>query len=335
MRTILPLIVVISALGMPAYAAPAEPRLNGRVLNSQGVPLSNVFIQQQGGIASAISDERGNFVLKLDPTGQMVLVYSAVGYLNAEVSVGQAGSVILQPIPSYRPTFVLVQSAAAPVESRLFDTSLSLSYGVRNQLTTFNQRNNVDGWANNEIQGDARYRVGDVALGLKGFRNKVPVTVTGLATQPTSVPTVETSQVNLSLGYAFQAFAHEFLPQLVYSNYFVAPSNAGTPWTGTPLDYTQTRQGLGLALDVGHSIGAFDFIGNAAWLPYSISLTGAPYAVDNVGWNELGLLIGYNASPGLRIDLSYRRQFSSGTNYGDWANVYGLGLSYHPERNTP
>lgn len=334
MRYSLSLIAVISGLSVPAYAAPAEPSVSGKVLNAQGMPLANVFVQQQGGIASAISDERGSFTLKLDPNGRMALVYSAVGYVTAEVPAGQAGTVILQPVPSYRPAFVMVQSVATPVETRLFDTGLSLSYGVRQQQTTYSNRN-VEGWANNEIQGEARYRVGDVALGLKGFRNKVPVTISGLATQPASLPTVETSQVNASLGYAFTAFAHEIMPQLVYSNYFVAPSNAGTPWTGTPLDYTQTRQALGVALDVGHRMGPWDLIGNGVWLPYTISLTGAPYTLENVGWNELGLTIGYNAAPGLRLDLSYRRQFAAGTSYGDWANIYGLGISYHPERNTP
>ncbi|HEY9855724.1 MAG TPA: carboxypeptidase regulatory-like domain-containing protein [Stenomitos sp.] len=323
------------SLSAPAFAADATVTVTGRVLGPDGKPAANVFVQQQGTFASATTDARGSYTLRLDPTGRQILVFSGAGYLTQEVPATSAQSVVLKPVPTYQPTFTPVPQQATIGVYRLFDTEVGLSYRMRDQLVTYAGRN-VSGWANNEIAGSARYRVNNWAIGLNGFRVKAPVSIGALSTQPSPAPSVETAQWNLTGGYVFDLGNVEVLPQLVLSNYYLTPSGS-TPWTGTPMDYAQTRQGLGLSVDAGTRMGSFELIAHGMLAPWgSVTASTAPYSLDGLQWGELGAVVGYNVFPGLRADLSYTRQFGSGSNnYGEGANVYGIGFSYHPERVTP
>lgn len=334
MRPTTPLLALGLGLSLTAPAFAADVTVSGRVTGPDGKPVANVFVQQQGAIASATTDARGQYTLRLDPAGRQVLVFSGVGFLNQEVPAASAQTVVMKPVPTFKPSFAPVPEQATIGVYRLFDTQVGLTYRVRDQFLTSNGRN-VSGWANNEIAGEARYRVNNWALGLSGFRVKAPVALGPVATQPTPAPSIETSQWALSGGYVFDLGAVEVLPQLTFANYYVTPSYT-TPWTGTPADYAQTRQGLGLAVDAGTHLGSFEVIAHGMIVPAGgTAVSTAPYAIDSLQWGELGATVGYNLFPGLRADLSYTRQFGSGSNFGESANVYGLGLSYHPERVTP
>ncbi len=320
------------SLAAPAFAA--DVTVTGRVQGPDGKPVPNLFVQQQGAIASATTDARGQYTLRLDPNGRQVLVISGVGFLSQEVPVSAAQTIVMRPVPTYRPGFVPVAPEAAIGVYRLFDTQVGLSYRVRDQYLASSGRS-VTGWANNEFAGEARYRVNDWALGLTGFRVKAPVSIGPAATQPNPAPALETTQWNLSAGYVLGLGGFELLPQVLLSNYYLTPSGT-TPWTGTTADYAQTRQGLGLALDAGTRIGAFEVIAHGMYVPWAaVTVTTAPQAPASPHWGEAGLTLGYNLFPGLRADLSYTRHFGAGSTYDDFANVYGLGLSYHPERVTP
>lgn len=334
MRPTTTLLALGLGLSLTAPAFAADGIVTGRVLGPDGKPAANVFVQQQGAIASAATDARGQYTLRLDPAGRQVLVFSGVGYLSQEVPVANAQTVVLKPVPTYQPTFNPVPEQAVIGIYRLFDTEVGLSYRVRDQFVTYSGRN-LSGWANNEFAGSARYRVNNWALGLNGFRVKAPVTIPPLTTQPSPAPSVETSQWNLSGGYVFGVGGFELLPQLVLSNYYVTPSTS-TPWTGTPADYAQTRQGLGISIDAGTRMGALELMAHGMLAPWaSVTTSTAPYSLESLQWGEVGATVGYNLFPGLRADLSYTRQFGSATRYGEGANVYGIGFSYHPERVTP
>lgn len=343
MRPIVPTIALLLSTAAPVLAAAPLPGANGQVVAPDGKPLADVFVQQQGAIASAITDQAGRYRLKLDPGGEPVLVFSSAGYLSQVVPSSGAQRVTLRPIPTYVPMFQPVPSEHVPVTDQRFDTELGLSYRLRDQFTTASGRT-VTGLANNELAGEARYRVRDVVLGLSGFRSRVPVAIAGLTPQPNPAPAIETSQWNVSAGYVLPLGSFELLPEVFYSNYYVSPSNNGTPWTGTPLDYAQTRQSsnllgflpLGVGLDAGTRWGDWELFVHGRYVPdYATTLSGAPYALNDVAWGNTGATLGYNLFPGLRLDFDYSRQFSWGTNFGEAANVYGIGLSYHPMRVAP
>jgi hypothetical protein len=333
MNRILPTIALVLAASAPAIAAPAQAPVTGQVMTNDGHPLADVFVQQTGTIASTVSDEQGRFTLRLDPKGKQSLTFSTVGYTTREVALPVGGPVKLDPVPTYRPSFVPAPPESVTAGNHRFDTQIGLNYRLRNETYSYNGRN-VTGWANNEIYGDARYRYRDVVLGLNGYRNKVPLTIGNVANQPSTAPSLENSQWNLSLGYAFGFDQVEILPSLVYSSYYYVPSSAGIPWTGSPLDYTQTKQNLGARIEAGTRMGNWELLGSYQWIPYATAITGAPSSITqaDTAWGDLGATLGYNLLPGLRLNLTYDWQ----SNYGqDTAHVFGIGMSYHPERVTP
>lgn len=333
MRNIITTLALVASAAAPAIAAPAEGTFSGKVMGPDGKPLSSVFVQQQGAINSAISDDKGNFTLKLDPKGRQVLVFTAVGFVGQEVSAASAQSVTLRAVPAYRPTFSGAPAQDVAVGNAVFDTQVGLGYGLRGQQVTTGART-VDGVAINGIVADARYRTGDVVLGLSGYRIKAPILLSPLTTQPTSVPSVDHSEWNLSAGYTLRAAGVDFLPQLVYTNSFITPSYT-TPWTGTPMDFSQSRHAIALGLEAGKRFGDLELIGRGKLPVLRSTTSSAPYNLGDVRWGDVGLLVGYNVMPGLRLDLTATQQWAGPANTYESTQIYGVGLSYHPERVAP
>src|SRR5690349_20935510 len=70
MRNIITTFALVASAAAPAIAAPAEAGFSGKVVGPDGKALASVFVQQQGAINSAITDDKGTFTLKLDPKGR-------------------------------------------------------------------------------------------------------------------------------------------------------------------------------------------------------------------------------------------------------------------------
>lgn len=338
MRHLTTTLLLLGALAAPAQALADDQTVTGRVFGPNGKPLANAFVQQVGGSASTTTDDKGFFVLKLDPKGRPTLSVSAVGYLNQEIASGPAPTLILKPVPSYRPSFVAVaaEEGTAPRDHR-FDTQINASYRLRQGGIDYAGRS-VSGWANNELAGAARYRVGDVVATIDGWRSKLPILLAGFTPQPTPAPSVELSAWNLSAGYAFAVGGFELLPQLSFANYFITPSNNGTAYTGTPYDYTVSRQSLALGLEAAGRMGAWELLVGGRLAPSFLTsqvAASAPYALSAPTWGDAGLTVGYFLVPGLRSELTISRQFAFGTTVTEGSTVFGLGLTYHPERVAP
>ncbi|MBO9539636.1 hypothetical protein J7643_03485 [bacterium] len=333
MRNIITTLALVASAATPAIAAPAEAPVTGKVMGPDGKPLASVFVQQQGAISSAITDEKGSYSLKLDPKGRQVLVFTGVGFIGQEVPADRAQSVTLRPMPAYRPTFSSAPRQEVAVGNALFDTQIGLGYGLRGQQVNTGGRT-VDGLAVNGLIADARYRVSDAVFGLSGYRVKAPINLAPLTTQPAVAPSVDYSEWSLSAGYTVRMAGLDFLPQLVYTNSFITPSYT-TPWTGTPMDFAQSRHALAVGLEAGKRFGNLEVIGRGK-LPLLRSVTSsAPYNLGDVTWGDVGLLLGYNVVPGLRLDLTATQQWGGATNTYESSQLYGIGLSYHPERVTP
>lgn len=333
MRNIITTLALVASAAAPAIAAPAEAPVSGRVQGADGRPLSSVFVQQQGAVNSAITDEKGAYALKLDPKGRQVLVFTAVGFVGQEVAADRAQTVTLRPVPTYRPAFTKAPVQQVAVGDAIFDTQVGLGYGLRNQqLNTGTYR--VDGLAVNGLVADARYRVGDGVLGLSGYRVKAPVHLAGLTSQPNPAPSVDHSEWNLIAGYTLRAAGLEWLPQLVYTNSFVTPAYA-TPWTGTPQDFAQSRHALAVGLEAGKRFGALEVIGRGKLPVLRSTTSAAPYDLGDVKWGDVGILLGYTLTPGLRLDLTATQQWAGATNTYESSQIVGVGLSYHPERVAP
>ncbi len=325
------------AVGRPTRA-PALVLIRGRVVGPHGAPVDGAFVQVADGVSSAISGPDGRFELQAQTSEGRTLIVTAVGFETARVVESGAATIVMAPLPTYRPALLPLPPRRHAAGSQVFDTQVAAAYRTRYQSFVSSGRG-VSGWADNEFGIDARYRAADWVFGLAGFRNKTPFTIAGLSAQPSSAPEIEQSQWNLSAGHVFSVGDLEFLPQVVFSNSYSVPSTSGTPWTGTPLDFSQTRLAGDVALDVGYRLGpVVAILHGARSFAEATSLSGAPYPATDVGMNEAGIDLGYTVMPGLKADLSYLRTFDvgvPGTHLDEWADVMGLGLTYLPAQVQP
>lgn len=342
---------ILSSLAAPALAAgrhktppvfrpyPAPVTIAGSVHGPDGVPIDGAFIQVRDGVSSAVTGVDGRFDLLAEPHEGRTLVVTAVGYKTAQVPLAHARSITLEPLPVYRPAEIPPPPPEVAADESVFDTQVSGAYRTRYQSYAANGRG-ITGWADNEFGIDARYRAADWVFGLEGHRNRVPYDIQGLSPQPSTAPEVEQSSWNLSAGPVFDLWGLELLPRLVFANRYCDPSGTnGTPWTGTPLDFSQTELAGEVSLDLGYRLGPVTAVidGSRSFVE-ATTLTGAPYGPTDVGLNEGGITLSYTVIPGLRADLAYQRTFDvgvPGTHLDQWADVIGLGLTYLPAQVQP
>jgi hypothetical protein len=101
------------------------------------------------------------------------------------------------------------------------------------------------------------------------------------------------------------------------------------------MDYSQSRHALAFGLEAGKRFGDLEVIGRGKIPLLKAVNTSAPYSLGDVRWGDLGVLVGYNLTPGLRLDLTATQQWGGAANTYESSQLYGIGLSYHPERVTP
>ncbi|QJD80346.1 SusC/RagA family TonB-linked outer membrane protein [Spirosoma rhododendri] len=80
-------LVLCLLLGVSVWAAPADQPVSGKVLDEKGSPLVGVNIQLKGTARGTATDAEGAFRIDV-PDAASVLVFSYIGYVRQEVSVG-------------------------------------------------------------------------------------------------------------------------------------------------------------------------------------------------------------------------------------------------------
>ncbi|MBM3271197.1 MAG: hypothetical protein FJZ01_26490 [Candidatus Sericytochromatia bacterium] len=227
------------------------------------------------------------------------------------------------------PAALSVLAPSPVLAAETFDTQIALDYRVRYQATAA-RGHGVEGWANNELALDARFRAEEFVAGLAGFRNKVPLAIGPLSAQPTPQPAVESSRWDVFLAYMVEVGEISLLPRASYTFAYTVPAT-NVPWTGTPLDFGQTRQGPGVGLEAAYDLGPFALIGRAHVVPsLATTLSGAPYPIEPVIASEAGLRVSYALFPGLRASVDLARHWADGKDQSEYANVFSVGLAYLP-----
>lgn len=332
----LPTALILAAIASPILIqAPAEAqtRASGRVVNEKGQPLSKVFVQQQGSLATAFTDDQGRFTLTLDPNGQRSVEVSAVGYQSkvAPVDGLAARPIKLDPIPTYQPTYAPVLPARVSADIPLLDTQVGVSYQLHNpRLNQGSQA--VEGWVDNALHGHGQLRRGSALIGIEGSRYKAPMS---LPNNPTtsSVATPEVTDVKVRGGMAFGNDLFEVGPSLSVFQTNVTPNNNGVPYSGTVMDYTHTRRGIGLAIPGIVSLGRVELLGEGAYYPWtSTTLEGAPAPITSGQRIDLKLGVGYRFTPNVRAELTYANQLWRRGDFRETTDIWGLGVTYRPER---
>ncbi len=344
-RQILTSLPIVIALAPASWAQPVSQDCSGVVVGPEGQPVADVFIQQAGSLACAVTDPRGSFRLRLDATGKAAVVVSAPGFQTREVPLAEAARIQLAAMPTYRPVSpvpVGSDTAVAPVAPRpLFGDRIAFTTRARHiqQNTTLSDgvTRSLSGWAMPEAGADLRLSLGDVFLVAEASRFKASANLAGLTTQPATQPAIEWSEYNLGAAWPICLLGVETLGLVGISNQYVSPTMANMGLTGTIHDHSQTRSGLLLGIEGGHRHADWTLTGSFRFVPLSLFTSPtAPVTVDGLRWAQLGVSASRPISRELDVELTLARQFgSAGTVLGEAATSMGAGLVYRPGRGTP
>lgn len=323
----------VAVLAMASAAHAAALQVTGHVQDASGKALPHVYVHQLGGVTSTFTDEAGNFRLDLDPKAGSRVLLSAPGYRGVEVDARELKTpVTLTPAPQ-----VTVPSAASPAEPEAgsaFPSALGVRYGWRNQ-SLGSSGNAVAGPINNELGLFARLRQANVLWGLEAFRNRASVSVPGLNT--TFTP--ETTQAELSLGCVLGAPSLEVAPRLTALYRSVLANTQGAAYTGTPLDYDETRQAVGLGIALASTLGSgLEATLEADYYPSFLTfntLKDAPGQLTGLQGVKAGLKVGYTLVPGLQVQAGYQHESWGATGYAQDADVVLVGVASRPAEVRP
>lgn len=83
---------VILLLSVQHADAQIQTTISGNVIDAaNNSPIAGVTVREKGSANAAITDENGNYMLNIHGKGQVVLVFSCVGYSGRELTVGRSG----------------------------------------------------------------------------------------------------------------------------------------------------------------------------------------------------------------------------------------------------
>lgn len=256
---------------------------------------------------------------------------------------------------AYTPTYPEqppVPAAVAPAP-RPFDTQAQIGYIVRGTRVSLDN-SRVEGVVDNVLAASGQFRGGGWLFGFGAWRQKAPVTATVLAAIANPALNPEISEIRARAGHVFGLgpgwmfmgipVVAEIGPSLAIVSQQMDPGGTGLPLTATPLDFAQTRRGLGLELPAVFGLGdGLEATLRLAAYPYAGGrLNKAPYAfhehvlhlVEGGAGVRLKLMGGLDAE--ISADVSnWLGDVTLGgglKEFRDLATSLAVGVVYRPER---
>ncbi|HEY9765373.1 MAG TPA: carboxypeptidase-like regulatory domain-containing protein [Chroococcales cyanobacterium] len=325
--------LLVGGFGLAAQAAIPV----GLVQDPAGKPLAHVYVRQEGSLTSSFTDEQGKFRLFLDPRIGSRLVLSAPDYQPIEVDAEHLGAPLtLQP--SRVVTVPEAGTTSALPRPGLYAGSFGLRYGLRNQSLAY-AGNTVNGTINNELGFSGRARLGDWLWSLEADRFRGAVALPELTSDGGATFSPETIEAMLSLGYVQPAFGGEIAPYLAAIYRDVHANSGGVAYTGTPLDWDQSRQTVGIGASYSKSLlpdlfGTCDFSYYPAFSAFA-SLARAPYQFSGLQGSQARFELATPIVPGIQVKLRFAHESWGANRYSEDANVLLLGISSHPGEVEP
>jgi hypothetical protein len=326
-----------AAPAAPSQALPATA--TGFVADAQtGQPLAGVLVQQEGAVTSAFTQADGSFRVLLERGGAPRLVVSAVGYepLTVPVGDGQALRVRLAGISGFVPASPMLpaspvgQSAAETVP---LNTGLIFAYRLRQQ-TLQSGAAKVDGLVSNDFRLGMRFRLRPALFEAEGAHFETPIDVAGLERSQNPAFRPSTWQAGARAGLLFPLFHPdlEVAGLLGYRWSNTVPNNADVPYTGSAIDWEQTRHAVGPVALVAWRPGRGRFHAEASYGYYPFVRTtaeapGAPFADQRL--SDLRAVLGFELVPGMRLGLGYQQEDWMGSG-SDASKMLSLQIHYTP-----
>ncbi len=341
--TLLPTLVAIAVATVPppAPVAPAMPiSVAGRVVDARsGQPVPGARVQQDGAVTSAFTRPDGSFRLPLERGAGDRLTVTGVGYEDRTAPVGDGRDVVvrLTPIAGYAfaaPALPAPAAGTSAAEAAPLNTGLILAYRLRAQETRAGTAS-FQGLVTNDYRLAVRLRLRPWLLDAEGSHHQTDVDVTGLelSANPAFRPSTWQAGARVGLLTPLGTPDLELAAQVGYRWTNTVPNNADVPYTGSSLDWEQTRHALGpvgtIAWRPGR--GRFHLEGGLGW--YGVVLAradepGRPFADRQL--LDARAVAGYEIVPGLRVGLSYQVDRWTGEGGADLAHVGALQLHYTP-----
>ncbi|MDB5100466.1 MAG: hypothetical protein JWM80_4887 [Cyanobacteria bacterium RYN_339] len=338
-----------SPTSMPSIAPTPAPRaglpvvVTGVVRDAQSKePIGGALIQQEGSVTSVFTQPDGHFRLLMDRTGGGAITVSAVGYENVSTAVGAGKDLDLKlksvsgflPNAPLAPLTPVGMSAA---ETAPLNSGLVFAYSLRNVNAAAPGSNGsastITGWSNNDFRLGARVRWKPWLVEVEGSHYEVPADVAGLRKEDNPAFKPSTWQAGARLGAIWSVTSDlegALLGAYRWSN--TVPNNSRIPYTGSDLDFEQTRHALGgVALAAWRpGRGRWHLEGSAGYYPLVYAIADSPGTpIAGSSLLEARAILGYEIMPGLRLGLGGGLERWSGTGQDQSVRVT-LGVHYTP-----
>jgi hypothetical protein len=337
----LPVPLAVAAAQATPVRQPAV--VNGVVLDAlSGQPMPGALVQQVGSITSIFTGPDGHFRLLLERQGSAELVISAMGYEDQKIVIGSGKdlTVSLREISGFLPAVplaTLVPVGLSVAETAPLNSGLMFNYSLRNNAIsapgTSGTPATITGWSNNDFRLGLRFRLKPWLVEAEGGHFETPIDVQGLRIEDNPAFRPSTWQAGARAGRLWSVtpdFEVAALGAYRWTN--TVPNNSRVPYTGSDLDFEQTRHALGgealAAWRPGR--GRWHLVLGAGYYPVvyaSAVAPGKPFAEANM--LDAHALLGYEVLPGLRVGLGGGLERWSGTG-SDQALRLSLGLHYTP-----
>lgn len=334
-----------SLAATPAPATPARlpATANGVIRDAvTGDPIAGALVQQEGSITSVFTQPDGHFRLMLERNGSSQVTVAATGFEDQKVAIGdgKALDVRLHEISGFLPAaplVPLVPVGLSAAETAPLNSGLMFTYGLRNNALNAPGGNganaSITGWSNNDFRLGARFRWKPWLLEAEGEHFEEPVDLAGIAKADNPAFKPSTYQAGARVGL-FTGLGPdlEVAAMAAYRWTNTVPNNNDIPFTGSNLDFEQTRHALG-----GELLGAWR-PGRGRWhlelgggyypLVYAFADSpGTPFAQNNLV--DAHAILGYELTPGFRLGVGGVLERWSGTG-DDQAVKLIVGAHYTP-----
>ncbi|MEB3285581.1 MAG: carboxypeptidase regulatory-like domain-containing protein [Candidatus Sericytochromatia bacterium] len=306
---------------------------------ASGRPLAGALVQQEGGVGSVFSGADGGFTLLLETGAPAQLTLSAVGYEPATLALSGAAhqplEVKMVKLSGFVPTApqLSLSPAVHASDTAPLNTGLIFAYRFRQQTSQAGNAK-IQGLANNDYRIGMRFRLRPLLFEAEGAHYETPVDMAGFDRTANPAFRPSTWQAGARIGLLNSLF-HPDLELAGMAGYRwsnTVPNNNDVPYTGSDIDWEQTRQAFGpvgtLAWRPGR--GPLHFEGSYGWYPWVLATAkapGRPFGSQSL-WDARAV-VGYEVVAGMRIGLGYQAEQWSGQG-DDLAQIYSLQMHYTP-----
>jgi hypothetical protein len=265
------------------------------------------------------------------------LAFTASGYERLTVPAARSLKVKLVPLdavtPDRAPALKPEYDPNAPTQTPpALASAVRFAYRARYETASAGNAS-IAGGGNNDYRIGLRYRWSPWLLAADGAHVQIPVEVAGVPRGQNPAMSPSTYEAGVRAAYVWPLRGPwEAAAGLGYRYRNITPNNKDVPYTGSDLDFEQTRHALGLVGILGWrpatSPWSLELGAQAYPLAYAWAKDpGQPYAGQFGAEGYAG--VAYEIVNGLRLGLDYRVEYWKGSGQ-DVSHILGLQFQYTP-----